>query len=359
MSQHSNQSHGSDSGEPPNSGLSKRTIQWKQIKYSNSLSIWWPVFHRYEVCCWFALYINGRVLKELQIPQLLHDKIAARPRKRRRRLQRFHDALSNNCDSEEVLSKCVWVSDDRGHPCHFSREHSVANKLEIVQTELSKTKTRNFTICAINSESAHDIESYVPWYVSISISPATHLRTLLELILDDCWFGYNLAAAYERLRLRIKDPAQLSCNLQLPSKSQVANSNATEEKFLVTLQWLQECPAFDTFLRSHDWYIYIWQPYLERPQLDTVRLEDVTAPGSAHHRFLMIANSGRTLKSLKHEHDQAVNNGAIVMSLSAQEQMLESLLASVRTVVKDTSKYVVDSVDLLHRVARNLSRGSS
>lgn len=210
------------------------------------------------------------------------------------------------------------------------------------------------------------------WYTSIVLSPATylpstispakHFRAIVDVILKDKWHGCDLTTVTLMQQLKKSPPPQLSWDISLPSKACSADLESLngpgQDSLDIALEWPRECPAFETFLGSYDWSIYIWEPYSEWPVLEILRLKDVTAPGSNHRRMLMVTNSGSALSSLKSRHDRAAKEMLIDTSSSAGDQMLDLLLMSIEMIIADVSDYITNSVELVHKVVRSPMSGS-
>lgn len=186
------------------------------------------------------------------------------------------------------------------------------------------------------------------------ISPTEHFRVLLRSILQDHWPSQDLAITALVQEVRSKSPSQLDWRLRLPSEADsidiVDNLEPSLRGFDITLEWLRACPTFETFLGSHDWSIYISEPYTQRPKLEVLRSKDITAESSSNRRTVLITTSGDTVAHLKRQHDLAAEANVVSHLQSAGVQMLVSFLACLSTVIAEIRTYVEDSRRLLHEL---------
>jgi hypothetical protein len=285
-----------------------------------------------------------------QIPRYLHDRISTIPASagKKRRLDRFHNALSKVHDEEILLEKCVWVGTANGQPCIYSAENSIAQNLDIFQEALKATAGCDLTLCVININAGNNFEPFVPRTVLDTTPPATHARELIELILHDRWPETCTAMEEDVAQLRARPPPQLAWNMELPSGRGPLNGTPHGKSSLfgfdVTLEWPCE-----------DWSIYVSEPYNQRPSLEVLLMKNDLVHGSGSHRLMMFASSGSTSKHLKRRYDDAVVSGAIDVTSPAEFQMLGSLLVAVRTVIIETGRYIEGSVKLIQQLVSQLA----
>jgi hypothetical protein len=297
-----------------------------------------------------------------QIPRYLHDKISAIPASagKKRRLDRFHNALSKVHDEEILLEKCVWIGTASGQPCTYSAENSIAQNMDTFQEALKATAGCDLTLCVININAGNSFEPFVPWTVLDTTPPATNARQLIELILQDRWPETCTAMEEDVAQLKARLPPQLAWNMELPSGRGPPNGMPHGKPSLfgfdVTLEWPCECPEVDTLFGSQDWSIYVSEPYNQRPSLQVLRMKDDIVHGSGSHRLMMFASSGSTTKHLKRRYDDAIISGAIDVTSPAEFQMLGSLLVAVRTVIIETGRYIEGSVKLIQQLVSQLAR---
>ncbi|KAM0715543.1 hypothetical protein Q7P37_009041 [Cladosporium fusiforme] len=322
----------SDTGEAM-ADYSRRTIKWYACEQRFLQWLWYPSIQTY------------------QIPSYLHDRILTlSASKSTPRLRQFHDALSDNCDSERLLEKCIWASTTNNRPCTCSVDNSIAQNLDIVQQELAKAA--ELAICAVNANAGSDFEPFVPWYVSMQIPSADHTRELLRAIFQDRWPEQENTFPDLLQQVKHKRPSFLAWDQRLPSgldSSDIACSIETTLRGIdITLEWLRKPPQFDTFLGSHDWSIYVSEPYNQSPKLEVLRVKDITEDGSANRRLLLVATSGTVLAHLKRRYHEAVVSRSMNRTFRVEDQVLDLLFTSCETVIADVRQYITKSTDLLH-----------
>jgi hypothetical protein len=299
-----------------------------------------------------------------QVPRYLHDRISTLPASsgKRTRLDRFHNALSKAKDKEMLLEFCFWTSTADGHTCTYSAESSMAQNLDSFQEALTDISGREVAFCVININAGNDFESVVPWKVLDTTPSTTYVRRLLELIFQDRWPETCVTIEEDMEQLKERTPPQLDWNMELPSErtppSGTPHGSLPLSGFDVTLEWPGECPHIDTLFGSQDWSIYVSEPYNQRPSLDALRIKDNVVPGSSSHRMTTMTSSGSMTKHLKCKHDNAMMSGAIDIQSPAHDQMLSSLLVSIRAVITETGRYIEESVKVLQQMVGLLRRAS-
>lgn len=278
----------------------------------------------------------------------MHDKISS-SKHSTPRLAQFHEALSAKHDTKKLLERCVWSSTASGGTCTCSNDVSIAENLDTFQQELSDAANRDLTFCAINIGS--DLGLYVPWYVSLQTSPATHFQSLLKIIFEDRWPDFYQRLLKLKVQHEKRQPPQLVWDLQLPSKFEPPLHDARSLKGLdISLEWLNRPSEVETLFHLFDWSIYVSEPYTRRPIHDVLQIVDLTGASSDKRRIALITTSGDALVSLKRAHDQAAEGWAQHSQPEVEERLVGAMVAYLEAVVLNVTHYLQGSVKLVQRL---------
>jgi hypothetical protein len=253
-----------------------------------------------------------------------------------------------------LMDGCFWVSTADGFTCAYDAKDSTALNMDAFQEELRGTVDNKFTLCAINVNAGSDFHSIVSSSVLDTAPPAIHVRSLLKLILQDNWHDSSDEIERRMAQFEERSPAQLAWTMKLPSDAEPLGVTFHQKPSLldtdITLEWLREFPTFDTLFGSHDWSIYVSEPYNQRPKLDALRIICMTSPGTGNCRTVILTNSGITTKSLKQRHDDCVRSGAIDVASSAEDHMSGVLLVGLKVVILEIGRYIEGSVTLIQQL---------
>jgi len=266
------------------------------------------------------------------------------------RLCWFHEYLSHTRDKKQ-LTKCVWVSTVEERTCIYSDRNTIAENLDIFQKGLSAAKDCPFSLFAVNVNAGCDFE----WYYR-RVPTRVYFLELVRIIVRDHWLESDIRIAQTIRYVRTTSTSQLEWESKLPSDISLhETSHCGEPSILgldITLEWLHDHPEINKLVGFRDWSIDITEPYTRRPNLDILRIVDVTAPDSTEYRIALVTTSGDALECLKEAHDRAMRMRVIDLSSDADDQMFKSLIASFRVVILIVCRYIKGSA----KVAQDLVR---
>ncbi|KAM0723393.1 hypothetical protein Q7P37_000379 [Cladosporium fusiforme] len=380
--------------------LTMRRVEWDL----NRKQRWWP-FGWFRVC-------------KYTIPEHLHQKImdgrsSSMPRtafKQRTSLLRYHRRLSGN-KKGTLLNLCALQTVADGHTLGYSdsgeKKVSVAESLDRFQQELSKYRDRPLTICAINVNTEKQFEHLVstgllgwlsdfnyngmpdPWadkqqrstqQVGLSSSSdgsSTYrkpsLQDLFEIMFKEHWTdcAKKITKVIQETRSAFESPPHSAWVLNFPSKAfqvdagkqSTSSSTLSPNALDFQLKWMGEPPQLETFLGLHDWNIYIYQPYAERPKLEILHYVSMPDGASFGGRSVVATTSHRVLARLKDNIDAAVNDKTIDMSSSNVEDVIYGfIVAFLKSVLSDVTDNFLLSVtrtqelDMISRQNPSLSK---
>jgi hypothetical protein len=194
----------------------------------------------------------------------------------------------------------------------------------------------------------------VPWYVSITISPAVHFQDLLKVIFRDRWPGFHekFVKLTNETLLKGKDPPQLQWKLSLPSDSNApeVHESSSLQGLNMSLEWLRSPTTVDALFGSHDWGIYVSQPYSQRPKLDVLQIVHTTVDESSDQRITLITTSGDAMVDVKQKMQEAVQNKTPLPSTDVEQQIFGTIRAALSAFVSSTSRYAEESSKLVQKL---------
>jgi hypothetical protein len=266
-----------------------------------------------------------------------------------KRLDKLHIALAASRDSKLLLNRHVWVSGHDGRSCVYLDTNSIAQNLDIFQKELSSHEDRAFTLCAINTNVNDEFEIFM----SSRRRAKMHFSDLRDLIISDRWPDVYQKIVEYILEVKDSPPSQLSWQPQLPSCAFAASLSPKERLLLdldITLEWVRELPVLE-----QDWNIYVSEPHAQRPRISVFRLVAITALDSTDCRLVLLATSAESLDRYKTSHYNARDANKVEMSMKIENQVFNTLLATLDCVISEVTQYTTASVKVVHALVSLLS----
>lgn len=292
------------------------------------------------------------------------------------RLRAYHRNLCGNKQGK-LLNRCIWQGLSDGHILDYcgesEKDNSIAQNLDIFQRELSNYTSRRFTICGININTETDFEHLVPlghadqllWTIPVDIEDFKFWRPAIKLpkfqdglgvIIEEHWNdrGDKIADTISETSGRSQSPSQLhwdldfsriTCEQDMALESEPVIRMHPFQNLDIELEWMSEPPKLGTFLRSHDWNIYVSEPFARRPRLEVLRFTDLSKEGSRNGQAVVATTSHRVLERLKRNIDAAVNTKAIDLSSADIEDVVYGyVVVFLQSVLDDAASNFLQGV---------------